>query len=86
MQKSDLENERKNERKKERRSSLQKRNEAGTTASILSKERGRNAFLKNEERLMPWTKQLFKTIKLDIFSKMKPLLNNNDASCCKIKT
>ena len=40
------------ERKKERRSSLQKRNEAGTAASIWTKERGRNAFLKNEERLM----------------------------------
>ena len=27
-----------------------KRNEAGTTASISTKERGRNVFLKNEER------------------------------------
>ena len=47
-----LEKERKKERKKERRSSPQKRNEAGTAASILAKERGRNAFLKNEERSM----------------------------------
>ena len=27
----------------------EKRNEAGTVASILAKERGRNAFLKNED-------------------------------------
>ena len=47
-----VDKERKKERKKERRSSLKKRNEAGTNASILAKERGRNAFLKNEERSM----------------------------------
>ena len=37
-----IEKEWKKERKKERRSSLEKRNEAGTNASISIKERGRN--------------------------------------------
>ena len=40
--------------RQERKRHLLKRNEAGTKMAFLEKERGRNAFLKNEERFIPW--------------------------------
>ena len=42
------------ERKKERAFLVWKRNGAGTRSRFSEKERDRNAFLKFEERLMPW--------------------------------
>ena len=39
--------------RQERKGHLLKRNEAGTKMAFLEKERGRNAFLKNEERFIP---------------------------------
>ena len=46
-------------------------NEAGTAASNLAKERGRNAFLKNKERSMVWYPELKRG------NKSKPSKNAN---------